>query len=263
MFVKFALSAFLASTSLLVRADVTPSDPGPGVVYNVGGTCHITWTGDATSTTAWKDMSIELMTGDNLEMVHLTTVATNLDGTVAGTFDHICPGVTPNAAIYFYQFTAPAATDKQWTTRFTIASSTGATTDPTNATQPDGSAVPWGTGALTDPTTAVAAPSYLSGSAAAAASSTSSALVTAPSASTSTSTPAVGSTTTGASTSTTSGFTTSTASSNTTTSPSSAANSTSANSTQGNGAGSVVADSRLLQAAVALGASTMAFALLM
>ncbi|KAG6816528.1 hypothetical protein H0H87_005390 [Tephrocybe sp. NHM501043] len=261
MFVTFALTAFLASTSLLVRADAVPSQPGPGIVYKVGGTCHIEWNGDADSTTAWKNMAIELMTGENLGMVHLTTVATGLDGTVSGSFDHICPSVTPNAPIYFYQFSAPGAVNKQWTTRFTIASTTGATTPATNPTQPKtGAPIPWGTGALTDPSTAVAAPSFAE-SAAPSANDTTSVSATA--------TPIVSSSPDGVPTAqvtsspTTSRLTTIITSSTGTPSPSPSTNSTSGNSTQDNAAASFGVDSRVWQAAVALGASTMAFTLLL
>ncbi|KAF8634652.1 hypothetical protein AX15_000792 [Amanita polypyramis BW_CC] len=165
MFRKLALTAFFVILSAsFSRADVTPSDPGPGTVSNAGSTCYITWIGDTSSPTAWKGMSIELMTGSNYDMVHLTTVASNLDGTTSGQYTWTCPQVTPNSAIYFYQFTGPNAPDKQWTTRFTIASSSGQSTPPSNATQPGtGETIPWGNGALVDPSTAVAAPSYLSG----------------------------------------------------------------------------------------------------
>lgn len=105
-------------------------------------------------------MTIQLMTGDNYNMVHITTVATGRDGTADGTFDWICPEVIPNSAIYFYQFRSPHTPNYQWTTRFTIASSTGQTTPPTNNTQPNGANIPWGTGALKDPSTAVPAPVF-------------------------------------------------------------------------------------------------------
>ena len=63
--------------------------------------------------------------------------------------------VTPNAAIYFYQFSTPALpTNLTWTTRFTIASASGATVPSPNQTQPDGQAIPWGTGSLTNPASA-------------------------------------------------------------------------------------------------------------
>jgi hypothetical protein len=69
-----ALAAFLAvSSSFFVRGDVTPSEPGPGSTFNAGLTCRITWQGDADSRTAWKDMAIELMSGSNLDMEHITS----------------------------------------------------------------------------------------------------------------------------------------------------------------------------------------------
>lgn len=156
----FALLAASAST-LLVRADVTPSAPGPGSVFKEGDNCQITWKGDADSKTVWKDMSIELMTGDNFNMVHLTTVANNQDGTVDGQFQYPCPEVTPNAAIYFYQFSTANTPNLTWTTRFTIAGADGSTTEPTESTQPGtNAAIPWGTGALKDPSKATPPPSF-------------------------------------------------------------------------------------------------------
>ncbi|KAG6917100.1 hypothetical protein DXG01_003920 [Tephrocybe rancida] len=260
MFGTFALTAFLASTSLLVRADVIPSVPGPGIVYKVGGTCHIEWGGDVDSTAAWKDMAIELMTGDNFNMVHLTTVATQLDGTVSGTFDHICPSVAPNAAIYFYQFSAPGATTKQWTTRFTIASASGATSAPTNPTQPGtGAAIPWGTGALTDPSTAAAAPSFAAPLTNGTSSSTSAAVTADPSTSSSldTTTPTVVPLTT-------SRFTSVITSSTAKPSSTSSVNATGGvNSTKDNSAASLGVNSRVWQTILALSASAMAFALLL
>ncbi|KAF8888077.1 hypothetical protein BD779DRAFT_1419571, partial [Infundibulicybe gibba] len=146
------------ASALVARADVTPSEPGPGDSFNAGATCHVSWDGDKDSTTAWKNMSIQLMSGSNTAMTHITTVATGQDGTTSGVFDFPCPNVIPNSAIYFYQFTAPGSPDKTWTTRFTIASSSGATTPPANANQPGGEPIPWGTGALADPSKAVPPP---------------------------------------------------------------------------------------------------------
>ncbi|RDB14693.1 hypothetical protein Hypma_016310 [Hypsizygus marmoreus] len=145
--------------ALLARADVFPNEPAGGI-YRSGTTCRIGWAGDTTSSTAWKDMTIQLMTGDNFNMVHITTVATGRDGTVDGSFSWICPEVTPNSAIYFYQFRSPHTPNYQWTTRFTIASSTGQTTPPSENIQPDGAHIPWGTGALKDPSAAVPAPVF-------------------------------------------------------------------------------------------------------
>ncbi|KAF8336217.1 hypothetical protein F5887DRAFT_850649, partial [Amanita rubescens] len=149
--------------SLIVVADVTPTVPAPGYAANAGSNCAIGWVGDTSSSTTWKNMSIQLMTGDNYDMIPLTTVAQNQDGTTSGSFVWTCPQVTPNSAIYFYQFTSPVAVNKQWTARFTIASSSGQTTPPPNATQPGtGEAIPWGVGNLNDPSTAVPPPAYLS-----------------------------------------------------------------------------------------------------
>ncbi|KAF8957128.1 hypothetical protein BDZ97DRAFT_1924862 [Flammula alnicola] len=162
MFAAHAFAALLAlAAPLIARADVTPLTPAPGDTFNEGAPCLITWGGDSTSTTAWKNMAIELMSGDNLNMNHITTVATGQDGTVAGSFTYTCPAVTPNSAIYFYQFTAPQAKNTTWTGRFIIASATGQSTPPANPTQPgSNAAIPWGIGALTDPSQAVAAPSF-------------------------------------------------------------------------------------------------------
>src|ERR1700722_10388121 len=71
MFTLLALSALLGSS--LVRADVTPLTPSPGAVYNEGSTCNIAWTPDTTG--AWNTTNIELMTGNNLNMIHLTSTS--------------------------------------------------------------------------------------------------------------------------------------------------------------------------------------------
>ncbi|KAF8184479.1 hypothetical protein BJ912DRAFT_974980 [Pholiota molesta] len=164
MFTAYTFTALLAlAAPFVARADVTPTEPAPGDVFTAGQTCHVAWNGDTSSPTMWKGMAIELMSGNNFDMIHITTIATNQDGTAAGTFDYPCPAVNPNSPIYFYQFSAPLSPNSTWTGRFTIASSTGGPTTPaTNATQPDASndPIPWGVGGLVDPSTAVAAPSF-------------------------------------------------------------------------------------------------------
>ncbi|KAF8643014.1 hypothetical protein AX16_009259 [Volvariella volvacea WC 439] len=155
------LTYFLALglTSAIVKADVTPSTPGPGAVFNEGSNCLVSWIGDTDSPSNWGNMNIQLMTGDNFNMIHITTVATDLDGTTSGEFSFPCPDVEPNSAIYFYQFTSPATSIKTWTTRFTIAAPDGSTVPPENAVQPgSGEEIPWGVGALVDPSTAVPPP---------------------------------------------------------------------------------------------------------
>jgi len=123
----------------------------------------ITWTADATG--KWTETNIELMSGDNDNMVHLTTVTT-LDTTAgaATTFTWTCPDVTLYAAVYFYQFShATEPSNLIWTTRWAIESAAGEIVGAPNATQPDGSAIAWGLGELKDPSTAKPAPSYITG----------------------------------------------------------------------------------------------------
>lgn len=127
-------------------ADVTPSAPGPGSVFKAGGQCPMEW-GVGTAS-RWKSMTIDLMTGDNQSMVKVTNVATDIDGTTQSSHTWTCPEVDPNAPVYFYQFTDKNGAHPAWTTRFTIASDTGAVVAAPNPTQPDGSAVPWGIGKL-------------------------------------------------------------------------------------------------------------------
>ncbi|KAH9017021.1 hypothetical protein EDB84DRAFT_1522710 [Lactarius hengduanensis] len=253
MLSHLALPTFILSAVLVAMADPTPSEPGPGDIFNEGSTCHIAWTPDASG--VWKTLNIELMTGDNFNMVHLTTVAT-VDGTASpGTFDYPCPTVTLHSPVYFYQFTSPAAPNRTWTGRFAIADSTGTTVPPPNSVQPNGQPIAWGTGALADPSKAVPAPSYLTGSS----SSTGSASSTS---GTGVSTPIVLSTT-GLSTSSTTGVSTkssalSTSSLSSSSSGSPAASSGTSNpstSTNSNSAGGLVVgavSTRATQAGVAL-----------
>jgi hypothetical protein len=153
---------FVLFTSLLalVLADPVPSAPGPNETFNEGTNCSFAWAGDSNpASQVWKTMNVELMSGSNFAMTHLTTVASGLDGTAAGTHSFPCPQVTPNAAIYFYQFSCPASPNLTWTTRFTIADATGKSTAPAQMTQPGtNDPIPWGSGALVDPTQAVAPP---------------------------------------------------------------------------------------------------------
>jgi len=155
MFTKLAsVTSMLLAASAIVNAVVIPSEPGPGAVYTAGETCSVVWAGDADSDTTWKDMAIQLMTGDNWDMIHLTTIATGLDGTISGRIDFDCPEVTPNSAVYFYQFTSPNTDEKTWATRFTIAGADGSVVPPEFELEADGATVLWGIGALADPSTA-------------------------------------------------------------------------------------------------------------
>ncbi|GAA5878879.1 hypothetical protein JCM1840_000828, partial [Sporobolomyces johnsonii] len=113
-------------------------------------------------------------TGSNLAMVPLETVATGLDGTKGATsLDWTCPQVTPNSAIYFYQFTQTGG-NTSWTTRFTIASATGDSTTPTNSTVSNGETIKWGTGSLVGKVSSSASAVLVSAAASSSASSSSS-----------------------------------------------------------------------------------------
>ena len=60
----------LAEVSTIhVWADPTPITPGPGAVFIEGQTCSTSWQVDPSG--LWTTMVIELMTGDNFNMVHL------------------------------------------------------------------------------------------------------------------------------------------------------------------------------------------------
>jgi len=170
MFSSVVFTALLAaSSSLFVLADPTPTAPGPGDSFKEGSNCTFAWDGDTNAATKadWTVMNVELMSGSNLQMNHITTVA-SVDGTTTGTFSYACPEVTPNSAIYFYQFSSPNSSTLSWSTRFTIAGADGSTTPPANANQPDPAtpAIPWGVGALVNPAEAVAAPKIGTSSAA-------------------------------------------------------------------------------------------------
>ncbi|CEL56379.1 hypothetical protein RSOLAG1IB_07765 [Rhizoctonia solani AG-1 IB] len=156
--------AVVAGAVAGVVAAPNPTEPSGASVFNIGSQCTIKWDVDATG--SWKDMSIQLMTGDNWNMIPITTIAQGIDATDAtkNTYSYTCPEVTPTSTIYFYQFSSPSdPKNLLWTTRWTLASADGQTTPPTESTQPNGDKIPWGKGALVDPSTAVPPPAYLSG----------------------------------------------------------------------------------------------------
>jgi len=138
---------------LVARAAMTPTAPGPGDVFSAGSVCSLSWEPDTTG--LWKNVTIQLMSGQNLVMLPVTTVVTGLDGTDGSLspYNWTCPDVDPYSAIYFYQFTQDGADSPAWTTRFTIASANGTTVPPEHATPPSGDDIPWGIGhiALSSP----------------------------------------------------------------------------------------------------------------
>ncbi|EJU06048.1 hypothetical protein DACRYDRAFT_37527, partial [Dacryopinax primogenitus] len=133
---------------LSARATLTPTAPGPGDVYTAGGQCPISWMPDTTGT--WKNVTIQLMSGQNLAMTPVALVAENVDGTDPSLtpYNWTCPEVDPNSAIYFYQFSQDGADSPSWTARFAISSPDGKVVPPEYATQPLGQPIPWGDGQL-------------------------------------------------------------------------------------------------------------------
>lgn len=146
MFAKLLIAA-ITLPALLARADPNPIIPGPGDSYKEGGNCQIEWEPDTTG--KWTNMLIELKTGDNYNMVSLQAITT-IDGTKESKYTYPCPDVSPNSAIYFYEFSCSAVPDKYWTTRFTITDKDGKSTPPANSTQPNGDKIPWGVGSRID-----------------------------------------------------------------------------------------------------------------
>lgn len=149
--------ASISSATLLPRqttVGVEPTGPGPNDKYAIGSPCLITFNADTSGSETWKNLTIDLMTGANTNMVFLTNVATNIDGTdqSSSPITWTCPEVDPASQIYFYQFTHGNEEDPTWTTRFLITDADGNSVDPENDRQPGAKAsdpnIPWGTGKI-------------------------------------------------------------------------------------------------------------------
>ncbi|KAG2156113.1 hypothetical protein DEU56DRAFT_688880, partial [Suillus clintonianus] len=142
------LSLFLLPS--FACATIKPVSPGPGDVFRSGSPCSIYW--DTDSAQPWRNTTIRLMSGSNLDMSFVTTVVGHLNGTNLTSYNWTCPDVKPHSAIYFYQFTNNEdLAGSTWTSRFTIASSSGNTTLPEHSKQPGGDPIPWGVGHLVSP----------------------------------------------------------------------------------------------------------------
>ncbi|WWD01725.1 hypothetical protein V866_008671 [Kwoniella sp. B9012] len=139
--------SLLTLAALSAQAIVTPTSPDSNTVVKVGDKIEALWTVDSVDN--WNDVTIQLMTGDNLQMVALATVAEGIDGTTVSSYSFDAPDVSPYSKIYFLQFTnGGVTTNATWTTRFTIAGADGSTTEPENSTVYSGTTVQWGTGTL-------------------------------------------------------------------------------------------------------------------
>jgi len=148
LIIASALPFLLATT---VSGQFTPTTPSPGDSFNAGHNCTIAWRADQTG--AWSNVTINLMSGSNMNMTMVTNVISGLDGTdpTLSTFAWPCPDVSPHSAIYFYEFTNGGdVLNSKWTSRFTIASSTGYSVTPEYSQQPNGEAGPWGIGHLVE-----------------------------------------------------------------------------------------------------------------
>jgi len=66
-----ALPTLILSLALIALADPTPTTPSSGDVFAEGDDCQIAWVPDQCED--WKNMKIELMTGDNDNPVVLTS----------------------------------------------------------------------------------------------------------------------------------------------------------------------------------------------
>jgi len=164
----------IASAVALALVSSTLAQPGPltPLAADVGQPCVITWTADPTG--LWKQTNIQLMSGDNENMVPVTTVTT-LDTTSGAptTFTWTCPDVTLYAPIFFYQFSHAAEPDNLiWTTRWAIDGPNGESVPAPNPTQPGGQAVAWGVAQLKDLSQVKPAPTYIVGQSAPSANST-------------------------------------------------------------------------------------------
>ncbi|OZJ06363.1 hypothetical protein BZG36_00759 [Bifiguratus adelaidae] len=148
-------------------AGVAPTYPSPGTTWTPGQQYQITWTNDNTSpstATGWTKFSIDFMTGDNDQQVTLENVAQGINGVTTSSYTWTAPQVDPPSAIYFFMFTSDTGAYHSWTTRFTITAADGSTVPPTNATQPNGQAIPWGIGKLSAATASSSTPAMVTAS---------------------------------------------------------------------------------------------------
>ncbi|GAA5834916.1 hypothetical protein JCM3766R1_002038 [Sporobolomyces carnicolor] len=249
LFTQLSLSIVALSAALVPRAaaDAVPTAPGPGDSFNEGSACPIQWNLDTTGT--WTNFTIQLMTGSNQAMTPLMTVVSGVDGTTGtGKYSWTCPEVTPNSAF------TQAGSATSWTTRFTIASASGETTEPTETVMVDGKPVGWGTGRLSGASadTSAAASGAGSSGAVTTATTTTSSASSSPSGmvtvvTTSSTDPATSTSTSTSTSSSSSSASSSSASSSSTSSQvvaSGSSNAAAKSSTNGNGASSLLAGSR-------------------
>jgi hypothetical protein len=75
-------TALALSAASLATAQLVPTGPTPGDSFREGGQCLIQFTPDSSSSSsssgisAWKDTTISLMSGSNLDMVKVVDIVT-------------------------------------------------------------------------------------------------------------------------------------------------------------------------------------------
>ncbi|KAJ2962780.1 hypothetical protein NQZ79_g2085 [Umbelopsis isabellina] len=157
----FFPSAFVALlTARLISANVLPSEPSPGTIWEPGTEQDIVWTVDnlpPITGSEWSSFTIDFMTGDNQNQVKLATVAKGVDASTTTTYKWKVPSVDIPAPIYFFMFTTNSGKHQEWTTRFAIADKNGKTVSAPhkdqaefeNDVRTDGSErIPWGIGKI-------------------------------------------------------------------------------------------------------------------
>ncbi|EIM20812.1 hypothetical protein WALSEDRAFT_33035 [Wallemia mellicola CBS 633.66] len=152
---KSATLLVLLSLSIESLAKVLPTEPSPDSKWAVGSKQTIQYKIDNDDKdTKWDKFSIELMTGPDLYTIFVGKVAENItvdDDEKKGKLEWTLPEtVNPHSQIYFLQFyNSDNATDKTWSTRFTITDTDGSSVPPAHSTQPkSGKDTPWGIGLL-------------------------------------------------------------------------------------------------------------------
>jgi hypothetical protein len=95
------VSASSSSATLSATPGIEPTSPYGETVAKIGGELKALW--DTVSGTPWTNMTIELMTGSNQEMVHLATLGSGIDAMETAEFKFTVPEVDPPSQIYFLQ----------------------------------------------------------------------------------------------------------------------------------------------------------------
>lgn len=73
MFAKslFTILPLISAISTLVSADVVPTSPDGSTVVKIGDKAEALWAKDSNGT--WTDVTVKLMTGDNFNMIEVTS----------------------------------------------------------------------------------------------------------------------------------------------------------------------------------------------